>query len=160
MHAEPVLQADTRAQLRLTKGCMVQSFIFACASERNAEHRKRMIEILTTRTQGPIMKTKLVIGIVAVSAIFSCIAANAQDSDREHPMHFITDSAITVKIKAKLADAKIDTLTHIRVDTDDHGVVVLSGHARDRAQEDMAVSIARRTEGVANVLDHIKIHSD
>lgn len=106
------------------------------------------------------MKTKLVIGLVVASTVLSCVVAKAQESDREHPLHFIADSAITIKIKAKLADAKIDTLTHIKVDTDDHGVVVLSGNAKDRAQADMAVSIARSTNGVVNVLDRMKIAID
>ena len=106
------------------------------------------------------MLNKLAFGLLAIGTIFWPVAVKAQERDSVHPLHFVADSAITINIKTKLADAKLDTLTHIKVDTDDHGVVVLSGHAKDRAQADMAVSIARRTDGVIDVLDRMKIAAD
>ncbi len=57
-------------------------------------------------------------------------------------MTFVKDSAITTKVKAKLAAEKINSLVHIKVDTDSNGVVVLSGIVRIQKEADKAVSIA------------------
>jgi hyperosmotically inducible protein len=107
-----------------------------------------------------IMKTKIATSLLAVSILFGTVAANAQDMDREHPLTFIKDSAITTKIKAKLADEHMRTLLHISVDTDDHGIVVLSGHTRTKEMAEKAVSIATHTEGVTSVRNHIQIVAD
>jgi hyperosmotically inducible protein len=106
------------------------------------------------------MKTTLATSLFVISAMLTGIAYADHDADREHPLTFVKDSAITAKIKAKLADDHVNTLVHIGVDTDNHGVVVLSGHARSKDQADAAVSIARRTEGVTEVWNHIQIRSD
>ena len=87
-------------------------------------------------------------------------AAHAGSSDRKHPGAFVKDSAITVKIKAKLAEDKISSLAHIKVDTDAKGAVVLGGTAKTQEQADKAVAIARETEGVTSVKSHIRIRKD
>jgi len=56
-----------------------------------------------------------------------------------------------------LQKKKISSLVHIRVDTDSKGVVWLSGTAESQDSVDKAVSIARDTEGVSSVENHIKI---
>lgn len=84
------------------------------------------------------------------------LAANG-DSARAHPEAFVKDSVITTKIKAKLAAEKISSLTHIRVDTDANGAVVLRGRVKSKEEADKAVSIARETEGVTSVKSNIRI---
>jgi hyperosmotically inducible protein len=84
-------------------------------------------------------------------------APGAGDSDRKHPGAFVKDSAITVKIKAKLAEEKISSLAHIKVDTDNKGAVVLRGTAKTQEEADKAVSIARGTEGVTSVKSNIRV---
>jgi hyperosmotically inducible protein len=106
------------------------------------------------------MKTKLVASLFVIGAMLSGVAVQAQNTDREHPLTFIKDSAITTKVKAKLADEKMNTLMHISVDTDDHGIVVLGGSAKSREQAEKAVSIARNTEGVTSVRNHIQIRAE
>jgi len=105
------------------------------------------------------MKIKLatacfVIGtLLAPAAVF---AANS-DSDRAQPMTFVKDSIITTKIKAKLADEKISTLKHIKVETNAKGAVVLRGKVNNQNEADKAMAIARETEGVTSVKTHIRI---
>jgi len=82
------------------------------------------------------------------------------DADRAHPMTFVQDSAITVKVKAKLADEKMASLVHIGVDTDAKGGVALSGRAKTQKDADKAVAIARNTEGVTSVTSTIQIRQD
>ena len=88
--------------------------------------------------------------------------ATAQDSDtdRAHAKAFVKDSAITTKIKTRLAAEHITSLGRIHVDTDKDGVVWLSGSARTQAAIDKAVDIARSTEGVRNVENELIVKKD
>jgi hyperosmotically inducible protein len=106
-----------------------------------------------------IMRTKLATSLFVIGAMLIGVTTQAQNTDREHPLTFIKDSAITTKVKAKLADEKMNTLMHITVDTDDHGIVVLSGNVRSKELAERALSIARHTEGVTNVRNHIQIRA-
>jgi hyperosmotically inducible protein len=69
----------------------------------------------------------------------------------------IKDSVITTKIKTELAAEKLSSLVKISVETDDKGVVVLSGSAANQAAIDKAVSIAQSVKGVTSVESRIKI---
>ena len=69
----------------------------------------------------------------------------------------IKESIITTKIKAEYAKDKEVSFRHIHVDTDDRNVVTLSGNAKSKAEMNKAVAIAKKTEGVAKVINHIKV---
>jgi hypothetical protein len=69
------------------------------------------------------------------------------------------DSAITAKIKAaQAADATVRA-TRINVETDNNGVVTLSGTARSQAEIDRAVELARGIEGVTSVNNRMTLAS-
>jgi hyperosmotically inducible protein len=87
-------------------------------------------------------------------------AATDSDTDRSHPIVFVKDSAITAKIKSRLAAQHMSSLARIHVDTDKDGAVVLSGSARTQQAVDKAMSIARKTEGVNSVVSVIKLRKD
>ena len=87
-------------------------------------------------------------------------SADETDSDRSHPKAFVKDSAITTKIKSKLAAEHLTSLGRIHVDTDADGVVWLSGTARSQHEIDKAISIARNTEHVAAVKSELTIRKD
>ena len=109
------------------------------------------------------MKSKLAFAGLLASALLlpaMSYAADDQDADRTHPKAFVKDSAITTKIKAKLAADKLSSLAKIRVDTDANGVVYLSGTANSQDQLDKAISIARSTENVRDVKSSVKIKAD
>jgi hyperosmotically inducible protein len=109
------------------------------------------------------MKTFFATSILAFSMLLGPVVALAGDdvdADRAHPGAFVKDSAITTKIKAKLAAEHLTSLGRIHVDTDENGVVWLSGTARSQAAIDMAVSIARETEHVKAVHSHLKVRAD
>jgi hyperosmotically inducible periplasmic protein len=86
--------------------------------------------------------------------------ATAPDSDRMHAVAFVKDSMITTKIKAKLAEDKLSSLGHVKVDTDNKGAVVLSGNVKTQEQADKVVAIARATEGVTSVKSNIQLKKD
>ncbi len=104
------------------------------------------------------MKSKLATTFIIIGTLLAPVAALADsEADNSHPMTFVKDSVITTKIKAKLAEEKMSSLAHIKVDTDQNGAVVLSGKARSQEEADKAVSIARETEGVTSVRSKIQL---
>jgi hyperosmotically inducible periplasmic protein len=107
----------------------------------------RMTSIATT-----LLLAGVLVGPVAV--------AQDADADRAHPKAFVRDSVITTKIKSKLATEHPPSLARIHVDTDENGVVWLSGSAHSQEEVDRAVSIARDTEGVKDVKSRVKIRHD
>lgn len=108
------------------------------------------------------MKNKLATACFVIGTVLVPVAAHAADgdSDRMHPMAFVKDSVVTTKIKAKLAEEKMSSLAHIKVDTDAKGAVVLGGNVKTREEADKAVSIARATEGVTSVKSNIQLKKD
>lgn len=108
------------------------------------------------------MKRRLATSCFVIGALLTpylAIAADG-DSDRTHPTTYVKDSAITAKVKAKLAAEKISSLASIKVDTDRNGAVALSGKVRSQAEADKAVSIAQGTEGVKSVSSNLQIKPD
>jgi hyperosmotically inducible protein len=71
--------------------------------------------------------------------------------------HFVKDSAITTKVKTKLAAKHLSTLTRVKVDTDDNGIVWLSGRAPTQDASDLAAMIAKNTDGVNSVHNNIVV---
>ena len=107
------------------------------------------------------MKLATATACFTLAALLAPIAAYSQesdrDSDRTHPMTFVKDSAITTKIKAKLANEDPKSMLNIRVDTDANGAVVLSGRVHSERDADRAIVLARETEGVTSVKSHIQV---
>jgi hyperosmotically inducible protein len=109
------------------------------------------------------MKQKLATTLMIIGVLLGpvvAIAAEDTDADRSHPKAFVKDSAITTKIKAKLAAEHITSLGNIHVDTDANGVVWLHGTAHTQEAADKAAAIARETEGVKAVKSRIKVKKD
>ena len=109
------------------------------------------------------MKTKTLATCIAMSALLgsaAVIAAGDPDTDRSHPTAFVKDSAITTKIKTKLASDHLTSLGRISVDTDKDGVVWMTGSARTQEGVDQALTIARETEGVKSVHSELTVKKD
>lgn len=87
-------------------------------------------------------------------------AADDRDNDRDHPRVYVKDSTITSEIKAKLAEEHVRSLARVHVDTEDQGIVKLSGDVRTQEDMDTAVSIARHIEGVREVKNSMRVKHD
>jgi hyperosmotically inducible periplasmic protein len=105
---------------------------------------------------------KLAATLFVIGSVLTPIAAYAADpdTDRAKPGTFIKDSAITTKIKAKLAADHPGTMKHVTVDTDKDGVVWMTGTTNSQEELDKAVAIARNTEGVKSVHSDLKVQKD
>jgi hyperosmotically inducible protein len=108
------------------------------------------------------MRYTLAAACFVIGATLAPVAVHAEDkdSDRSSAHAFVKDSAITTKIKSKLAAENPKTLARISVDTDKDGVVFMSGTVEKQADADKAVMIARNTEGVRAVNSRITVKND
>jgi hyperosmotically inducible protein len=101
------------------------------------------------------MKRHIILcGVIALGVACGPLAM-ADEPTESH--HYVKDSAITTKVKAKLAAKHLSTLTRIKVDTDENGVVWLSGRAPTQDASDLAAMIAKNTEGVSSVHNDITV---
>ena len=111
----------------------------------------------------PIMKLTIATAALAAAGMLAggaAVYAQDADVDRSHPKAFVKDSVITTKIKSRLAADHVSSLGRIRVDTDEDGVVWLSGTAHSKDEANRAVAIARETEGVKGVHSGLIVKPD
>jgi hyperosmotically inducible periplasmic protein len=94
---------------------------------------------------------------VALAGPAYLAAAEPSDVDSSHPTEYVKDSAITTAVKSKLAADHLSSLTRIKVDTDQNGIVWLSGSTDTQEAADRAIDIARNTDGVAQVKSNIVV---
>jgi len=100
------------------------------------------------------MKIKLATACFVVANLLAPLAAyavSAGDTDRSHPAAFVKDSVITGRIKTKPSGETISSLARVRADTDATGIVLLSGAINSKDEADMAIALARATEGMTSV---------
>ena len=101
--------------------------------------------------------SKLAIPLM-IGALFAPVGGYAAEkSMTQSTKEAISDSVITTKIKAEYAKDKLVSAMRIKVDTDDKGLVTLSGNARSKAEADQAEKIARETKGVTSVMNNIVV---
>ncbi len=105
------------------------------------------------------MKITLATSCFILATALVPVAAQAADTDpaNKSVSTFVKDSAITTKVKAKLAAEKLSSLAKIKVDTDAAGVVSLSGTVKTKEEADKAVSLATAVEGVKSVSSTIQV---
>jgi hyperosmotically inducible periplasmic protein len=105
------------------------------------------------------MKTLLLSASIALgtACAMSAVAADTISADATTVGTYVKDSAITTKVKTKLAAKHMSTLTKIQVDTDRSGVVWLSGTAPTKDAKDLAGMITKDTDGVTGVHNNIVV---
>ena len=106
------------------------------------------------------MKTLILCACVALgSASATYVLADTVSSDTSKVGTYVKDSAITTKVKAKLAAKHMSTLAKISVDTDKAGAVWLSGTAPTKDAKDLAEMVTKDTDGVTAVHNDIVVDS-
>ena len=108
------------------------------------------------------MRNKLATTCFVIGSMLVPVAAYSMDSDthRDNPKTFVKDSVITTKIKSKLAAEHLASVKDIHVDTDQNGVVWMSGTVKSQSEADQALTIARNTEGVKSVKSNLKVQAE
>lgn len=97
------------------------------------------------------IQTGLTVGLSALAVLMIAACASTRTAGRQ-----LDDSTITTRVKSKLAaDPEVNPF-NIDVDTLD-GVVTLRGRVESERAEAMALSLARGTSGVVEVIDEIEI---
>src|SRR3977135_1819711 len=112
------------------------------------------------------MKTKLSTTGLVIGVLLLPVAGYTADYSNqpskpvtEKVKETVGDAVITTTIKAEFAKDKQVSAMHINVDTDDKGVVTLRGMAKNQAEADKAVAIAKATKGVTEVKNELQIAS-
>lgn len=89
------------------------------------------------------------LAFASVSGLESC--SSTQPAEEQ-----FSDASITTKIKAKfVADSDINPF-NISVETEE-GIVYLTGRVQNEGVKDEAERLARETEGVRSVVNHIQV---
>src|SRR4029453_2690427 len=106
-----------------------------------------MIFLTINQRRRSKMRYKLATACFVISAALVPVASYAEDTsrdqDRANPATFVKDSAITTKIKTKLAAENLASLKDIKVDTDQNGVVWMSGTVKSQSEGDKGNTIVR-----------------
>jgi hyperosmotically inducible protein len=105
------------------------------------------------------MNRLVVSALVPFAVLLAPIPARADGPPyNAHPETYLKDSAITAKIKAKIAgEDELRSLVEVIVDTDSKGGVLLRGFVKTKADADKASTIARGTEGVTSVVNRVEV---
>ena len=68
-----------------------------------------------------------------------------------------SDTVITAKVKAKLAEDKLVKARDIKVETDSDGLVQLTGTVHSKEEAKKAVKLAKSVKGVTSVKDDLTV---
>jgi hyperosmotically inducible protein len=101
---------------------------------------------------------------IVVAAVFvgSCSVpllskAEAPDAGESHSTEYVTDSAIAAAVKTRLAQDHVGSLSKLKINANQDGVVWLSGSTQTQEAADRAVEAARNVDGVMAVKSTIVV---
>jgi hyperosmotically inducible protein len=131
----------------------------------SSAHRRRPARRVfrcSTLMKGFTMNHTLSTSLLVAGLLLLPVAGHAADgrANDGKTTEYVKDSVITTKIKAELAAEKMSSLVKINVDTDNAGVVRLTGTTATKAGADRAEAIAKGVTGVTSVKNEIKVVAD
>lgn len=97
------------------------------------------------------MKMKAIITALLVMSLMGCQAMTGKTAGQN-----VDDATITASVKSTLVADKAANLTRIDVDTNS-GIVALNGTVESADQKARAEQLARRVDGVRNVINNLQI---
>jgi hyperosmotically inducible protein len=104
------------------------------------------------------MKAILVATVIGLGAAPLISQADTAPATKSEAGQYVSDSAITAKVKSALLAEKGLKSTDISVETQ-NGVVQLSGFVVSSAQTDQAVDVAKHVKGVKDVKNDLRLKS-
>ncbi len=102
------------------------------------------------------MKIRTLIAAAASAVVLLTATGCAVTRGQETTGSYITDSAITAKVKTRFVQDKLVDATSINVETL-NGTVMLSGFAKNVAEKVLAESLARGVSGVVMVKNELSV---
>ena len=111
------------------------------------------------------MKMKAMPAAIAIATVIGLGAAplmsyaDAQPAAKSETGQYVSDSAITAKVKSALLAEKNLKSTDISVETQ-NSVVQLSGFVVSSAQIDQAVDVTKHVKGVKDVKNDLRLKTD
>ena len=132
------------------------------ASQVNVDTKDKIVT-LTGSVDSEEARTQAVAlarGTEGVADVVDNLSVKAQQSAQADRSigQVVDDAAITAAVKMKLAADSIVGALKIDVDTKD-GVVSLNGSVKSQAAKDIALRIARETNGVKDVKDNLVVQN-
>ena len=100
------------------------------------------------------LRNTLAVAVTAVALLTT--AGCAVTRGQQTAGAYVDDAAITTKIKARFVENKQVDANSIKVETL-NGNVILSGFAKNTAEKDAALNLARSVSGVQSVKDSIVV---
>ena len=97
------------------------------------------------------MKIKTIVTALLVITLMGCQSMTGKTAGRN-----VDDATITASVKSTLVADKAANLTRVDVDTN-NGVVALNGVVESGEQKTRAEQLARRVDGVRNVVNNLQI---
>jgi osmotically-inducible protein OsmY len=97
------------------------------------------------------MKIKTIVTALLMMTLMGCQSMTGKTAGRN-----VDDATITASVKSTLVADKAANLTRVDVDTN-NGVVALNGVVESGEQKTRAEQLARRVDGVRNVVNNLQI---
>ena len=97
------------------------------------------------------MKMKAIVTALLVLTLMGCQAMTGKTAGQN-----VDDATITASVKSTLVADKVANLTRVDVDTN-NGVVALNGVVESGEQKTRAEQLARRVDGVRNVINNLQV---
>lgn len=94
---------------------------------------------------------------IALAGLAFCTVPLLDSCSSNQPIkEQFSDAGITTKIKSKFAADPDVSVFNISVETEE-GIVYLTGRVKEERQKEEAEELARNTEGVRSVVNHIQV---
>jgi len=99
----------------------------------------------------------LAVGLTVVAVPVTVLADTTTNTSTETTTQYTNGSVITTKVKSALLSASGIDSNDIKVQTEQPGVVILSGTQQNQAQINRAKNIALGVQGVNKVINNLTI---
>ena len=107
--------------------------------------------------EGKLMNTRSILAATMTIGVLALTSGCAVHRGQESVGNYIDDAAITTSVKARFIDNNDVDAASIKVETL-HGVVMLSGFAKNAEEKATAERIARGVDHVKSVKNELAIH--
>jgi len=104
------------------------------------------------------MKMNAILVAAAMTFGTAPLIAQAEGQTKSEAGQYVSDSAVTAKVKSALLAEKNLKSTDISVETQ-NGVVQLSGFVASSAQSEQAADVAKHVKGVKEVKNDLRLKS-